>query len=71
MKRILEASLYEADAIKAMEVVESCRTESSTGGYNCHHQPLPIWAKEFIHQCCNARRNIELALTALLVTIQM
>lgn len=65
MKQILETSLYEADAIKAMEVVESFRTESSTGGYNCHRQSLHIWAKEFIHQCCNARRNIELALVAL------
>lgn len=65
MKRIIETCLSKEDAIKAMEVIESCRSESSTGGYNCHLNSLPIWAKEFIHQCCNAQENIELALKAL------
>ena len=65
MEQIIKTCLYEEDAIKAMEVIESCRSESSTGGYNCHLNSLPIWAKEFIHQCCNAQKNIELALKAL------
>ncbi len=65
IKRILDTCLYEAEAKRAMEIVESCRMESSTGGYNCHRQSLPNWAKAFIHQCCNARCNIELALIAL------
>ena len=65
IKRILETCLSAEDARIAMETVELCRTESSTGGYNCHLQSLPPWAKAFIHQCCNARCNIELALIAL------
>jgi len=65
IKRILETCLCEEDAKRAMEIVESCRTESSTGGYNCHRQSLPPWAKAFIHQCCNARCNIKLALIAI------
>ncbi|MCB1793418.1 MAG: hypothetical protein KDJ70_03125 [Candidatus Competibacteraceae bacterium] len=66
MEQIIKTCLSkEEDAIKAMEIIESCRSESSTGGYNCHLNSLPIWAKEFIHQCCNAQKNIELALKAL------
>lgn len=65
IKKILETCLNEADAIRAMDVVESCRSESSTGGYACHKKSLPEWAKAFIHQCCNSKANIELMLVAL------
>lgn len=65
MKFILNSCLAENDACAAMRIIETCRSESSTGCYNCHKVSLPDWAKSFIHQCCNAVKNLELAIEAL------
>lgn len=65
MRFILDSCLTEEDARAAMSIIETCRSESSTGCYNCHKASLPEWAKSFIHQCCNAVKNLELAIEAL------